>query len=217
MSLITTVINLALNLDQHLAWIIERFGSWSYLIVFFMIFLETGFVFTPFLPGDSLIFAVGALAAAGELNLWLLLVLIAVASILGDSVNYAVGHFAGHRILAMNTRFIKKHHLAKTHAFYEKHGAEAVIIARFIPIVRTFAPFLAGVGAMTYFKFLAYNIIGGIAWTALFLFGGFFFGNIPFVKEHFFYVILGIVVASLIPVFIEVIAHYRNKKLKSRS
>jgi membrane-associated protein len=216
MSLITTLINLALHLDKHLAWIIERFGSWSYLIVFVMIFLETGLVFTPFLPGDSLIFAVGALSAAGDLNVWLLFILISAASILGDSANYAIGHFAGHKILAMNTRFIKKHHLDKTHAFYEKHGGETVIIARFIPIVRTFAPFLAGVGAMTYFKFLAYNIIGGIAWTALFLFGGFFFGNIPFVKEHFFYVIMGIVVVSLIPVFIEVITHYRNKKLQSK-
>jgi membrane-associated protein len=217
MALITTLINLALNLDQHLAWIIERFGSWSYLIVFFMIFLETGFVFTPFLPGDSLIFAVGALAAAGDFNLWLLLVIIAAASILGDSANYAVGHFAGHKILAMNTRFIKKHHLDKTHAFYEKHGAETIIIARFIPFVRTFAPFLAGLGEMTYFKFLSYNIIGGIAWTSLFLFGGFFFGNIPFVKEHFFYVILGIIVVSLTPVFIEIIAHNRNKKRKDKS
>jgi len=212
MSLINNLINIVLHLDKHLAWVIDKFGPWSYAIIFFIIFMETGFVFTPFLPGDSLLFAAGAFAAIEHFNVWILLPLLALASILGDSINYAVGHLIGHKILAMKSKWIKKHHLDRTHKFFEKHGGEAIIIARFIPIIRTFAPFIAGIGAMTYLKFLAYNVIGGIAWVAVFLFGGYFFGNIPFVKEHFIIVIMVIMVLSLIPVFYEIIKYELEKK-----
>lgn len=216
MNLIVWLFDFVMNLEQHLVWLIDKFGSWSYLILFFVIFMETGFVFTPFLPGDSLIFTAGAFSALGALNVWILLIILSVASILGDSANYAIGHFVGDKILAMNSRFIKKHHIEKAHKFYEKHGGEAIILARFIPIVRTFTPFIAGVSRMTYLKFLAYNIIGGIAWVALFLFGGYFFGNIPFVKNNFALVIIAIVILSFIPILIEYIIYLKKKKGKKK-
>jgi membrane-associated protein len=218
LTLITTAIDSVLHLDVYLPLLIAMFGVWSYAIIFFIIFMETGFVFTPFLPGDSLLFAAGAFAAtASGFNVWLLLPLLALAAILGDSVNYAVGSLIGHKILAMKSRWIKKHHIDKTHAFFEKHGGKAVVLARFVPFVRTFTPFIAGVGTMTYFRFLMFNMIGGIIWVSIFLFGGYFFGKIPFVQEHFFIVILAIIIISLIPVAVEIIKHQREKKKGSKA
>jgi membrane-associated protein len=201
-----------MTLDTYMAQIIDKFGAWSYLIIFFVIFLETGMVFTPFLPGDSLLFAAGALAAIGAFNIVLLLILLALAAVLGDSVNYAIGHFLGEKIFSWKIKFIKKHHLERTHQFFEKHGGKTIIIARFIPIVRTFAPFLAGVGRMHYLKFLSYNVIGGVLWVAAFLGAGYFFGNIQFVKNNFSLVILAIIIISLVPTVIEIISHLRKSK-----
>ncbi len=212
MGIISTFINFVMNLDKFLILIIDKFGSWSYLIIFFVIFLETGLVFTPFLPGDSLLFAAGALASIGAFNIILLFILLAVAAVLGDSVNYAIGHFIGERIFSWKINFIKKHHLNRTHQFFEKHGGKTIIIARFIPIVRTFAPFLAGVGRMKYLKFLSYNVIGGVLWVAAFLGAGYFFGNIQFVKNNFSLVILAIIIISLVPTAIEIISHSRKSK-----
>jgi len=212
MSLIASFIAFVMNLDTSLSLIIDKFGAWSYLIIFFVIFLETGMVFTPFLPGDSLLFAAGALASIGAFNIVLLLILLAAAAVLGDSVNYAIGHFLGEKIFSWKIKFIKKHHLERTHQFYEKHGGKTIIIARFIPIVRTFAPFLAGVGKMKYLKFLSYNVIGGVLWVAAFLGAGYFFGNITFVKNNFSLVILAIIIISLVPTAIEIISHSRKSK-----
>jgi len=212
MSVIASFIGIIMTLDTYMAQIIDKFGAWSYLIIFFVIFLETGMVFTPFLPGDSLLFAAGALAAIGAFNIVLLLILLALAAVLGDSVNYAIGHFLGEKIFSWKIKFIKKHHLERTHQFFEKHGGKTIIIARFIPIVRTFAPFLAGVGKMKYLKFLSYNVIGGVLWVAVFLGAGYFFGNIPFVKNNFSLVILAIIIISLVPTAIEVISHSRKSK-----
>ncbi len=220
MSLIARFFDIVLHLDTHLSWLIDKFGAFSYAIIFLIIFLETGMVFTPFLPGDSLLFAVGALSAIGTFNVVALLVILSFAAILGDSVNYAIGHFIGRKIVARKTRLVKKEYLDRTKAFYHKYGGKTIIIARFIPIIRTFAPFLAGIGAMTYFRFLMYNIIGGILWVAVFLFGGYFFGNIPFVKEHFSLAIIFIIIVSFIPVIIEFIKHKRSmsreKSLKKK-
>ncbi len=172
--------------------------------MFFVIFMETGFVVTPFLPGDSLIFAAGAFAGLGYLNVGILFVVLALAAIAGDTANYWIGHYIGPRAFSGNIRFLKKEYIDRTHAFFEKHGGKTIIIARFIPIIRTFAPFVAGVGAMTYPKFIAYNVIGGLAWVALFTFGGYFFGNLPVVQENFTFVILAIIFISVLPAIIEV-------------
>lgn len=212
MSLITIFINFVMHLDTNLALIIDKFGVWSYFILFFMIFLETGFVFTPFLPGDSLLFAAGALASIDAFNIYVLWIILTIAAVLGDSVNYGVGHFIGEKIFSWKIKFIKQHHLDRTHAFYEKHGGKTLIIARFIPIVRTFAPFLAGVGTMKYFKFLSYNVIGGVLWVAAFLGAGYFFGNISIVKNNFSLTVLGIIIISLIPTAIEFISQSRKNK-----
>jgi membrane-associated protein len=217
MSLLAIFIDFIMHLDTHLSLIIDKFGVWSYFILFFMIFLETGFVFTPFLPGDSLLFAAGALASIGAFNILVLIIILAAAAVLGDSVNYGIGHFIGEKIFSWKITFIKKHHLDRTHAFYEKHGGKTIIIARFIPIVRTFAPFLAGIGKMRYLKFLSYNIIGGILWVMAFLGAGYFFGNIPFVKHNFSLTVLGIIIISLIPTVFEFISQSRyNKKGKGK-
>ena len=208
MSLVALFFDFILHLDTHLASIMHQYGTWTYAILFVILFLETGFVLTPYLPGDSLIFAVGALAATGSLNLWILLLLMSCAVILGDSLNYAIGQFIGPRVLKKDYALLNRKALDKTSAFFDKHGGKTIILARFIPIIRTFAPFLAGVGSMKYSKFLAYNIIGGILWVSLFLFSGYFFGNIPFVKENFSLVILGIIVISLIPLAIEATKYY---------
>ncbi len=205
MEFITGLIDLILHLDKYLDLLIQRFDVWTYLILFFVIFMETGFVVTPFLPGDSLIFAAAAFAArpGSPLNPVLLFVLLSLAAIAGDTANYWIGHYIGPKAFSGNVRFLKKEYLDRTHAFYERYGGKTIILARFIPIIRTFAPFVAGVGAMTYWRFITYNIIGGIAWVALFTFGGYFFGNLPMVEKNFTLVILAIIFISVLPAVIE--------------
>ncbi|NLF49619.1 MAG: DedA family protein [Leptolinea sp.] len=199
MDFIALIIDFVLHLDKYLSVIIQDFGVWSYLILFIVIFIETGLVVTPFLPGDSLLFAAGAFAAAGAFNPVLLFVLLAVAAVLGDTANYWIGHSIGPKVFTGNVRFLKKEYLEKTQAFYEKHGGKTIFLARFIPIIRTFAPFVAGVGKMRYGYFISYNVIGGIVWTSLFIFAGYFFGNLPFVEENFSLVIIAIVIISVLP------------------
>ena len=202
METIKFLIDLFLHLDAYLADIISQYGTWTYAILFFVIFMETGFVVTPFLPGDSLLFAAGTFAALDSgLNVWVLLVLLMVAAILGDTVNYWIGHYLGDR--AYNIKWIKHEYLDKTHAFFEKHGGKAIFLARFVPIVRTFAPFVAGIGKMSYGYFATYNIVGGISWVLIFTLMGFFFGNIPFVKANFELVIIAIILVSVVPMFSE--------------
>lgn len=204
MELIQSFIDIVLHLDKHLAEIIQAYGLWTYMILFTIIFCETGLVILPLLPGDSLLFAAGSMAAAGALNLHTLFILLSAAAILGDTVNYWIGWFIGPKIFhEEKARFFKKEHLIRTQHFYEKHGGKTIILARFIPIIRTFAPFVAGIGQMNYGKFLLYNVTGGIVWILLFLYGGYFFGNLPFVKQNFSLVILAIIIISVIPAVVE--------------
>ncbi len=212
MEIIKYIVDLFLHIDKNLATVIANFGGWSYGLLFAVIFMETGLVVTPFLPGDSLLFAAGALAASmGSFNIWLLWGLMVVAAFLGDTVNYWIGHYIGPRAFSMNSKLLKKEYLDKAQAFYDKHGGKAIVLARFVPIVRTFAPFVAGVGKMNYGKFIAYNIIGGLAWVTLFTLGGYFFGNIPVVKHNFHYVVVGIVLVSVVPIVIEMVKAKREK------
>jgi membrane-associated protein len=199
MDLLKQLIDVFLHLDTHLADVVRDYGAWTNTLLFVIVFCETGLVVTPFLPGDSLLFTAGALAALGDLNVWILVVLLSVAAILGDTVNYWIGKRIGPRAFSGTVKFLKKEHLEKTEAFYEKHGKKTIILARFVPIVRTFAPFVAGVGSMTYGTFLAYNVFGGVLWVAACVFSGFFFGNIPVVKKNFSIVILAIIGISMIP------------------
>ncbi len=201
------MVDLFLHLDKHLYEIITQYGALTYAILFGVIFAETGFVFTPFLPGDSLLFAAGTFAAIGSFNIHLLFILLSVAAILGDTVNYWIGNYFGLKIFEKNIRFLKKEHLEKTHQFYEKYGGKTIIIARFIPIIRTFAPFVAGIGTMTYAKFILFNIIGAVLWCALFVYGGYFFGNLQIVKNNFSLVILVIIFISILPGIIEFVRH----------
>ena len=199
MEFILKFVDLFLHLDEHLNVVIQNYGVWTYLILFLIIFLETGFVVTPFLPGDSLLFAAGTFAGLGSLDAGLLFLLLGLAAILGDTVNYWIGHFIGPKAFSGNIRFLKKEYLDRTHEFYEKHGGKTIILARFIPIIRTFAPFVAGVGEMSYWRFITYNVVGGIAWVAIFTFGGYFFGNLPFVQSNFSFVVLAIILISVLP------------------
>ncbi len=204
MELFSYLIDLFLHLDEHLANIISQYGTWTYAILFFVVFMETGFVVTPFLPGDSLLFAAGTFASPvmGEaLNIYLMVGLLIAAAILGDTVNYWIGHFVGER--AYGSRWVKKEYIDRTHAFFEKHGGKTIVLARFVPIIRTFAPFVAGIGKMSYNYFFSYNIIGAFVWVPLFSFAGYFFGTMPFVKKNFELVIIAIILISLIPVFYE--------------
>jgi len=201
MAQIKFLIDLFLHLDKYMADIITQYGTWTYVMLFFVIFMETGFVVTPFLPGDSLLFAAGTFAAIGSMNIYLLLGLLMVAAILGDTVNYSIGHYLGER--AYNIKWIKKEYFDRTHAFFEKHGGKTIFLARFVPIVRTFAPFVAGIGNMPYSYFITYNFVGGITWVLLFTFAGFFFGNIPFVRKNFEFVIIAIILVSIVPMIIE--------------
>jgi membrane-associated protein len=196
-------INFFLHLDKNLALIIQSYGTFTYVILFLIIFCETGLVITPFLPGDSLLFAAGALASMGMLNIIFLFFLFSFAAIIGDSVNYWIGLMIGPRVFKEKSRFFKKEYLIKTQNFYEKYGGKAIVLARFIPIVRTFAPFVAGIGKMKYKKFIFYNIVGGIIWVSLFLFAGFFFGKLPFVKNNFTIIIIAIIIISIMPAIFE--------------
>jgi membrane-associated protein len=212
MDFISRIIDFIIHLDKHLAQLIQNYGIWTYLILFVVIFCETGLVVTPFLPGDSLLFAAGTFAAIGSLKVgWLLLVLSA-AAVIGDTVNYWIGYIIGPKAFHKErARFFKKEYLDRTHQFYEKYGAETIIIARFVPVIRSFAPFVAGIGKMSYWKFISYNVIGGVGWVAVFIFGGYFFGSIAFVKKHFTIIIFAIILISMVPGIVEFIRHRRKK------
>jgi membrane-associated protein len=204
MELIAQFIDIFLHLDKHLDLLIRDYGTWSYLILFTIVFCETGLVVTPFLPGDSLLFAAGTFAGLGSFQIAILFFLLWIAAVLGDTVNYWVGHKLGPKVLQQeNSRIFKKQYLDKTHRFFEKYGGKTIVIARFVPIVRTFAPFLAGVGSMTYGRFLAYNVFGGLAWVAFFVFGGYFFGNLDIVRRNFSLLIIAIILISVMPMVIE--------------
>ena len=198
------MIDFFLHLDTYLNVVIQNYGILTYLIIFLVIFAETGFVVTPFLPGDSLLFAAGTFASLGSLKVFWLFILLSIAAILGDTINYWLGHFIGPKIW-----FLNKKYLEQTQNFYERHGGKTIILARFIPIIRTFAPFVAGIGKMNYWRFISYNIIGGISWIAIFLFGGYYFGNIPLVKQNFTLVILAIIFISILPA---IIGYFRHRK-----
>ena len=217
MELILKFIDIFLHLDEYLGTIIHDYGTLTYLFLFIVIFMETGLVVTPFLPGDSLIFAAGAFAGLGSLNPFIIFGLLSFAAIIGDTVNYWIGHAIGPRAFSGNIRFLKKEYLDRTHAFYEKHGGKTIILARFIPIIRTFAPFVAGVGAMTYVKFISYNIIGGVLWVALFTFVGYFFGNLPIVQNNFSLVIMAIILISVMPAVIEFIKEKTRLRKETKS
>jgi len=215
MELLRQFVDFFLHLDTHLAEIIADYGTWTYAILFLIIFVETGLVIMPLLPGDSLLFAAGTFAALGSLDPLLLIALLVTAAILGDTVNYWIGKRIGARAFSGNIRFLKQSYLERTQQFYERHGGKTIILARFVPIVRTFAPFVAGVGTMTYPRFLAYNVIGAVAWVSGFVTIGYLFGNIPAVKERFSLVILGIIFVSVVPMAIEVIRGMRGEQRES--
>ena len=210
MEFLKSAIDLFLHLDEYLQIIITDYGAWTYGILFVVIFVETGLVVMPFLPGDSLLFAAGTFAALGSFNVWGLIALLSVAAVLGDAVNYSIGHYLGER--AYSIKWIKKEYLDQTHAFFEKHGGKAIFLARFVPIVRTFAPFVAGIGKMSYAYFATYNIVGGVTWVFLFTLLGYFFGNIPFVKKNFELVIIVIILISVLPMVYEWWKHRSEKK-----
>lgn len=212
MEQIKFLIDLFLHLDEYMAGIIQQYGTWTYAILFGVIFMETGFVVTPFLPGDSLLFAAGTFAGLGSLNIWLLIILLIIAAILGDTVNYWIGHYMGDR--AYNVKWIKKEYLDRTHAFFEKHGGKTIFLARFVPIVRTFAPFVAGMGRMSYSYFFSYNVFGGIVWVLTFTLLGYFFGNLEIVKRNFELVIIAIIVLSVLPAVYEAMKARREMKIE---
>ena len=208
MELLKTLLDIFLHIDKHLSELIQNYGLWTYLIMFTIIFLETGLVVTPFLPGDSLLFAAGTFAALGALDMMWLFVILSIAAIAGDTVNYWIGAYVGPKVFHKEkVRFLNKEYLDRTHQFYEKYGGKTIIIARFVPIIRTFAPFVAGIGSMTYWRFISYNVLGGIAWIVLCTLAGFFFGNLPIVKENFSLVILAIIIISILPGVIEYMRH----------
>ena len=213
MDLVHWLVDLFLHLDTHLAEVIQQYGTYTYALLFLIVFLETGLVVTPLLPGDSLLFAAGSFAGLGALSLWPLFFLLCAAAILGDTANYAIGAYLGPKVFHYpKSRFFNPEHLRKTHDFYEKYGGKTIIIARFIPIIRTFAPFVAGIGAMSYARFLSYNVIGGVLWVSVCLFAGYFFGNLAFVKKNFSLVILAIIVISMLPALVEYLRHRAEAK-----
>ena len=216
MELIKFLIDLFLHLDKHLSTVIQNYGTLTYLLLFLIIFMETGFVVTPFLPGDSLIFAAGTFAGFGSLNIGLLFILLSLAAIAGDTVNYWIGHAIGPRAFSGEIPFLKKEYLNRTHAFFEKHGGKTIILARYIPIIRTFAPFVAGIGAMTYGKFIIYNVIGGLSWVALFTFLGYFFGGLEIVQNNFSLVVIAIILLSVMPGVYEFVKERMHAKEKTK-
>lgn len=209
MEILKKLVDIVLHMSKHLEELVAQFGPWLYVILFLIIFCETGLVVTPFLPGDSLLFAVGALAAitpqpgAFGLNIWVLLFILIIAAILGDSVNYWIGKMFGNKLPQKFPRLVKPQHIQKTHDFYERYGGKTIIIARFVPIVRTFAPFVAGIGKMTYSRFMMFNVTGALLWIGLLLPAGYFFGNLPWVKKNFSVVVLAIIILSILPGVIE--------------
>lgn len=216
MDIIHFFLDIILHLDKHLAELMQKYGTWTYAILFLIVFLETGVVITPFLPGDSLLFAAGALCAAGGLNPVFLFLLLTGAALIGDNLNYWIGRSFGPKVFERDGRFLKKAYLDKTRAYYEKHGGKTVILARFLPIVRTFSPFVAGVGAMTYPRFLAFSVVAAILWTGIFIPLGYFFGNLPIVKENFHIAVFGIIGISILPMVIEFLKHRaQNRAVRS--
>jgi membrane-associated protein len=215
MDLIHWFVDVFLHLDKHLAEVIQQYGTYTYAILFLIVFLETGLVVTPLLPGDSLLFAAGSFAGIGALSLWPLFFLLCVAAILGDTVNYAIGAYLGPKVFHYpKSRFFNPEHLRKTHEFYEKYGGKTIIIARFVPIIRTFAPFVAGIGSMSYARFLTYNVVGGVLWVSVCVFAGYFFGNLAFVQKNFSLVILAIIGISILPAVVEYLRHRAEAKRK---
>jgi membrane-associated protein len=212
---IDSILDVVLHLDRHLDGLTQSYGSWVYGILFLVIFAETGLVATPFLPGDSLLFAVGTLASRGMMDVEFILLLLIVAAILGDSVNYWIGHKLGRRAFSGKYRFFKQEYLLRTERFYERYGPATIVLARFIPIIRTFAPFVAGIGRMRYHTFLTYNVAGAIAWVTLFVVGGYFFGSLPFVQRNFSLVIVLIIVMSILPAVIEYVRRRRASRTPS--
>ena len=213
MELLLQLFDFIIHIDKHLAEIMKEYGTLTYAILFLIVFCETGLVITPFLPGDSLLFAAGALAPIGGLNVYLLSVLLFIAAVIGDTVNYAVGKYIGPKVFEKkDSKIFKKSYLEKTQAFYDKYGAKTIVIARFVPIVRTFAPFLAGVGEMNYSRFFAYNVFGALLWVGLFVFAGYMFGEIPVVKNNFTLVIMAIIVLSIMPAVIEILRARKESK-----
>ncbi|TNF69611.1 MAG: DedA family protein [Gammaproteobacteria bacterium] len=210
MDWITSIIDFVLHLNVHLKELVEQFGSWSYGILFLIIFLETGVVFAPFLPGDSLLFAAGSIAVFTHINVHLLIFLLIIAAFVGDTCNYWIGHWFGEKIL--EKKWIKRQYIDKTHEFFERHGGKAIVIARFVPVIRTFAPFVAGLSDMSYRKFMIYNLAGAILWVVLVTYAGYFFGNVPIVKENFTIVIFVIIILSIMPAVFEFIRHKYFKK-----
>ena len=213
MEFIRYLVDFIIHIDVHLGEIIVNYGLWVYAILFVIVFCETGLVVTPLLPGDSLLFAAGTFAAIGSFDLWLLCIILTLAAIAGDTVNYWIGSYVGPRVFHKEkVRFLNKSHLVKAHEFYERYGGKTIIIARFVPIIRTFAPFVAGIGKMTYGKFMSYNVIGGISWVLICVLAGFYFGNLPLVKNNFSLVIGAIIIISILPGVVEFLRHkYRTK------
>src|SRR3989344_8486950 len=210
MNILNSFIDFILHLDKYLSIIIQNYGTLTYLFLFLIIFAETGLVVAPFLPGDSLLFAAGTFADIGALNVFWVFIIVAVAAILGDTINYSIGKFLGSKAFTRHPKIFKKEYLEKTENFYKKYGNKAIVLGRFVPIVRTFAPFVAGVGKMKYSDFFMYNVVGGIVWTALFVFGGYFIGNIPWVNSHFTYVIVIIIALSFVPLLWEYCKHKKK-------
>ena len=214
--MMTTILYTLLSLDESVAALAAQHGHWIYAILFLIIFAETGLVVFPFLPGDSILFIAGTVVATADLNVHLLVLVLIAAAILGDSVNYAVGHFVGPRVYDRpDSRWFRKAHLQRTQAFYDKYGGVTIIIGRFVPIIRTFAPFLAGVAGMRYRRFLAFNVVGAIAWITSLVYAGYLFGNIPWVKQHLSLIVIGIVIVSLLPAITTFIRERRSRKTPS--
>ena len=206
------LVDFILHIGDHLQELVKNYGNWIYAILFAIVFCETGLVVLPFLPGDSMLFAAGAIAAVGDMNVFVLMGLLIIAAVLGDFVNFEIGKHFGQRLFANpSSKFFKQSYLQKTHDYYEKYGGRTIIIARFIPIVRTFAPFVGGMGKMNYAQFARYNVMGAVLWVTLFTSLGYFFGQLPFVKQHFSWIMIGIIVVSVVPMVVEIIRHRHDK------